>query len=108
MKINKLQKIEKFNKEDNKLTYKKIESQLDLLVKRQESNSNKLEVIGNDLRKGFIGLVLRNEDLLKSNDLLKHQLDDVLKELNAIKQEREEKSARREKWLQLIVEMNIH
>jgi len=36
--MNKLQKIEKFNKEDNKLTYKKIESQLDLLVKGQEVN----------------------------------------------------------------------
>ena len=45
-----------------------MESKLDLIVKGQESNSNKLEVIGNDLRKGFIGLALRNEELLKSND----------------------------------------
>ena len=61
-------------------------------------NSNKLEIIGNDLRKGFIGLALRNEELLQSNDQLKEQLDDVLKELNTIKKEREEKAARREKW----------
>ena len=61
-------------------------------------NSNKLESIGNDLRKGFIGLALRNEDLLKSNDQLKHQLDEVLKALNRINKEREEKAARREKW----------
>ena len=47
-----------------------MESKLDLIVKGQESNSNKLEVIGNDLRKGFIGLALRNEELLKSNDQL--------------------------------------
>lgn len=48
-----------------------MESKLDLLVKGQEINSNKLEGIGTDLRKGFIGLALRNEELLKSNDQLK-------------------------------------
>ena len=48
------------------------------------------------MQKGFIGLALRNEKLLKSNDQLKQQLDEVLKELNAIKQEREEKAARKE------------
>jgi hypothetical protein len=89
--------IQKVNKEDNPLLFE-MESKLDLLVKGQESNSNKLEGIGNELRKGFIGLALRNEELLKSNDQLKQQLDDVLKELNVIKQEREEKAARREKW----------
>jgi hypothetical protein len=46
----------------------------------------------------FIGLALRNDELLKSNDQLKQQLADVLKELNGIKKEREEKAARREKW----------
>jgi site-specific recombinase XerD len=90
-------KIQKINKENNQLLLE-VESKLDLLVKGQESNSNKLEGIGNDLRKGFIGLALRNEELLKSNDQLKQQLDEVLKELNAIKQEREEKAARKEAW----------
>jgi len=89
--------LEKINKEDNPLLFE-MESKLDLLVKGQERNSNKLEIIGNDLRKGFIGLALRNEELLQSNDQLKEQLDDVLQELNAIKKEREEKAARREKW----------
>jgi len=89
--------IEKINKEDNPLLFE-MESKLDLLVKRQERNSNKLEIIGNDLRKGFIGLAIRNEELLQSNDQLKEQLTDVLQELNAIKKEREEKAARREKW----------
>ena len=86
--------IQRIKKKNNQL----LLSKLDLLVKGQESNSTKLEVIGNDLRKGFIGLALRNEELLKSNHQLKEQLADVLKELNAIKQEREEKAARREKW----------
>ena len=88
---NQIQKI------NNPLLFE-MESKLDLIVKGQESNSNKLEFIGNDLRKGFIGLALRNEELLKSNDQLKQQLDGVLKELNVIKQEREDKAARREKW----------
>ncbi len=92
--MEKKNQIQKIKKKNNQL----LLSKLDLLVKGQESNSNKLEIIGNNLRKGFIGLALRNEELLKSNDQLKKQLHDVLKELNAIKQEREEKAARREKW----------
>ena len=89
--------IEKINKKNNTLL-SEVGYKLDFLVKGQERDSNKLEIVGNDLRKGFIGLALRNEELLKSNDQLKEQLDDVLKELNVIKQEREEKIGRREKW----------
>ena len=89
--------IEKINKKNNTLLLE-VGYKLDFLVKGQERDSNKLEIVGNDLRKGFIGLALRNEELLKSNDQLKEQLDDVLKELNVIKQEREEKIGRREKW----------
>ena len=87
-------KIQKINKKDSQLV--NLESQLDLLLKGQEKNSDKLQIIGEELRRGFIGLALRNEELLKSNDQLKQQLDEVLKELNAIKQEREEKAARKE------------
>ena len=82
---------QKINKEDNALLFE-MESKLDLRVKGQERNSNKLEIIRNDLRKGFIGLALRNEELLQ----LKEQLDDVLKELNAVKKKREEKNGRSE------------
>lgn len=87
-------KIQKTNKKDNQLI--NIESQLDLLLKGQEKNSDKLQIIGEEIRRGFIGLALRNEELLKSNDQLKQQLNAVLKELNLIKQEREEKAARKE------------
>ena len=89
--------IEKINKENNQL-FLEMESKLDFLIKGHENNSNKLEGVGNDLRKGFIGLALRNEDLLKSTDQLQQQLDEVTKELNRIKQEREDKVARRAKW----------
>ena len=89
--------LQKINQENSQLLLE-VESKLDFLVKGQERDSNKLESIENDIRKGFIGLALRNEELLKSNGQMKQQLDDVLKELNAVKQEREEKAARREKW----------
>ena len=89
--------IQKINKENNQL-FLEVDSKLELLVKGQKSNSNKLKDIGNDLRKGFIGLALRNEELLKSNEQLKQQLDEVLKELNRINQERQEKAARKEAW----------
>jgi len=87
-------KIQKINKKDSQLV--NLESQLDLLLKGQEKNSDKLQIIGEELRRGFIGLALRNEELLKSNEQLKQQLDGVLKELNLIKQEREEKATRKE------------
>ena len=84
-------------KETNQLiTKSEVESKLDILVEGQTNNSKQLKAIRNDLQKGFIGLALRNEELLKSNDQLKQQLDVVLQELNAIKQEREEKAARKE------------
>ena len=72
------------------ITESEVESKLDILVEGQTNNSKELQAIRNDLQKGFIGLALRNEDLLKSNDQLKHQLDGVLKELNLIKQKRQE------------------
>ena len=49
-------------------------------------------------QKGFIGLALRNKELLKSNQQLKEQLDEVFKELNIINQERQEKAAQKEAW----------
>ena len=94
-----MNQIAKFKKEKNQLiTESEVESKLDILVKGQTNNSKELQAIRNDLQRGFIGLALRNEDLLKSNDQLKQQLEIVVSELNAIKKEREEKAVRREKW----------
>jgi site-specific recombinase XerD len=89
--VNKIQKIEKFNKEENELAYKKIDSQLDLLVKGQEFNKQ-------ELRLGFIGLAKQNSELLDLNQKLNQQVEIVVSELNTIKKEREEKVERREKW----------
>ncbi len=68
-----------------------IESKLDILVKGQINNSEELEAIRNDLQRGFIGLALRNEEL-------NQKLEIAVSELTAMKKEREEKAARREKW----------
>ena len=89
--MNEIQKIEKFNKENSKLTYKKIESQLDLLLKGQEVNQQ-------ELRLGFIGLAKQNSELLDLNKELNQELKIVMSELNVIKKEREEKATRRERW----------
>ena len=87
----------KLKKKENNIliTECEVESKLDILVKGQTNNSKQLQDIRNDLQKGFIGLALRNEELLKSNDELKQQLDEVLNELNTIKQERQEKFAKK-------------
>ena len=51
-----------------------------------------------DLSLGFIGLAKQNIELLDLNKELNQQLEIVMSELNVIKQEREEKAARRERW----------
>ena len=93
---NRNQIIKKENNQFQLITEFEVESKLDILVKGQTKNSKELRAIREDLQRGFIGLALRNEELLKSNDQLKQQLDGVLKELNLIKQEREERAARKE------------
>jgi len=89
--MNKLQKIKQFEEENNNLIFKKVESQLDRILEGQEINQQ-------ELRLGFIGLAKQNSELLNLNRELNQQLEIVVDELNAVKQEREEKAARREKW----------
>lgn len=91
---NKLQKKEKENSQ--LLTEFEVESKLDILVEGQTNNSKELKAIRDDLQKGFIGLALRNEELLELNNKLNQQLEILVDELNAIKEEREEKVARKE------------
>ena len=86
-----MNKLEKINKDIDKLSYRKLECQLDLLLKDQKVNQQ-------ELRLGFIGLAKQNSELLDLNKELNKQLNIVVSELNALKKEREEKVARREKW----------
>ena len=64
--------------------YRKIRSDLALILEGQEMNQK-------DLRLGFIGLAAQNSELLESNKKLNHQLETVVKELYELKKEREEK-----------------
>jgi integrase len=92
-------KIQKIKKENNSLSlpnYEPLRDELSKILENQRISKKKQDQILETTQRGFIGLALRNEDLLKSNDQLKQQLDEVLKELNAIKEEREEKAARKE------------
>ena len=91
---NKIQKKE--NETTQLISEIEFENQLNLLVKGQTKNLKQLQAIRDDIHKGFIGLALRNEELLKSNDQLNEQLKQVLQELNQIKQEHQEKAARKE------------
>ena len=91
----------KIKKENNSLdlpNYQPLRDELSNILENQRISKKKQDQILETTQRGFIGIALRNEELLKSNDQLKQQLDEVLKELNAIKQEREEKAARKEAW----------
>ena len=89
---NKLQK-----KETNQLiTKSEVESKLDILVEGQTKNSKQLKTIRNDLQRGFIGLALRNQELVELNKELTQQLGIVVAELNQIKKEPQEKEIRKQ------------
>ena len=80
--MNKIEKI----KNNKLITESEIESKLDLLVKGQSKNSQELTNIRNDLQKGFIGLALRNQELVELNQKLTKELETVVTELNIIQQ----------------------
>lgn len=95
--MEKKNQIQKTKKENNQLiTEYEVESKLDILVEGQTNNSKQLKAIRNDLQRGFIGLALRNQELVELNRKLRQQLDIVGAALNQIKQEREEQTARKE------------
>jgi len=85
-------KIKKIN--DSQLV--NLESQLNLIISGQKQNSGKIDIVAEELRRGFIGLALRNEELLELNKKLTQQLEIVVGELNEFKRERQEKAARKE------------
>ena len=76
--------IIKIQKED----YKKIRSDLTLILEGQKINQK-------DLRLCFIKLVTQNNELLESNNKLNEQLATVLAELNELKKEHQQKLSRK-------------
>ena len=94
-----MEKNNKIKKENNSLKlYESLRDELSLILENQRISKKKQDQILETTQRGFVGLALRKEELLNSNRQLKQQLDDVLTELNTIKQEREEKAARKEAW----------
>ena len=69
--------------------YSKIRCDLGLILEGQKINQK-------DLHLGFLGLAAQNSELLESNKKLNEQLETVVKELDALKKEREEKVFRKE------------
>ncbi len=62
--------------ENNQLIIEsEVESKLNILVKGQTNNSKQLKDIRDDLQKGFIGLGIRNQELLEINQKLEEQLE---------------------------------
>jgi len=66
-----------------------VQSKLNILVEGQTNDSEQLQDIRNDLQKGFIGLALRNQELIELNNRLTEQFRVVVAELKQIKQERQ-------------------
>ena len=95
---NKLQKIKGETNKLDLLNYKPLRDELSQILENQRISKKKQQEILETTQRGFIGLALRNEELLKLNQELNQQLNEVLKELNQIKQEREEKAARKQAW----------
>ena len=95
MNINLTKKINELIRKENSSNtlkreedYREISSGIQLLLESQE-------IIEKDIRLGFIGLATQNHKLIKLNESLSHQLERVENELNMLKQEREEKAARK-------------
>ena len=65
--------------------YETLKVELSKILENQKISKKKQDQILETTQKGFIGLALRNEELLKSNEQLKQQLDEVLKELKHMK-----------------------
>nr|YP_010283343.1 hypothetical protein MKU01_pgp031 [Psammodictyon constrictum]ULD16462.1 hypothetical protein [Psammodictyon constrictum] len=80
-----LNKLRKWKKEE----YSKICCDLKLILEGQKINQK-------DLHLGFIGLATQNSELIESNKKLNDQLETVVKELNELNKEREEKVCRKE------------
>lgn len=90
-------KLQKINKENNKLAnYESLQIELSKILENQRIGKKKQDQILETTQRGFIGLALRNEELLEVNKELRQQLSIVVTELNLIKEERQEKEIRKQ------------
>ena len=91
-------KIEKINNSLVSQDYESLKNELFKMLENQNINKKNQAKILKTTQKGFIGIALQNTELLELNKKLTEQLEIVVEELNQIKQEREEKTARKEAW----------
>ena len=77
-------KIQKKNNDLALQNYETLKDELSQILENQRISKKKQDQILETTQRKFIGIALRNEELLKSNDQLKQQLDDVSKELNIL------------------------
>lgn len=90
-------KLQKINKENTKLAnYESLQIELSKILENQRIGKKKQDQILETTQRGFIGLALRNEELLEVNKELRQQLSIVVTELNLIKEERQEKEIRKQ------------
>ena len=85
--------MEKNNKLAN---YESLQIELSKILENQRIGKKKQDQILETTQRGFIGLALRNEELLQVNKELRQQLSIVVTELNLIKEERQEKEIRKQ------------
>ena len=71
---NQIQKFKKENNDNQLANYKKLQFQLKLISEGQEISRD-------EMRRGFIGLVQQNQELVKLNKQLTQQLETVVEEL---------------------------
>ena len=82
---------------ENKLAnYESLQIELSKILENQRIGKKKQDQILETTQRGFIGLALRNEELLEVNKELRQQLSIVVTELNLIKEERQEKEIRKQ------------
>ena len=75
--------------------YEPLRDKLSKILENQRINKKKQDQILETTQKGFIGLALRNQELVELNKDLTQQLGIVVAELNQIQQERQEKEIRK-------------
>ena len=89
---NKIQKLNKIEKENNSLdltNYEFFRDELSTILENQRISEEKQDQILETAQRGFIGIALRNQQLTE-------QLEIMVGELNQIKEERKEKEARKQ------------
>ena len=88
--------IQKENSRLNLQNYEPIKDKLSKILENQKISKKKQDQILETTQKGFIGLALRNQELMEHNKELTQKLESVVAEFNQIQQERQEKENRKQ------------